>query len=59
VIAFRDATAQRLGERLIVRSVEDSIEQGKVADPGPLGSRNAHAVRDAAGGRSPSSASTR
>ena len=41
VIAFRDATAQRLGERLIVRSVEDSIEQGKVADPGPLGSRNA------------------
>ncbi len=41
VIDFRDATAQRLGERLIVRSVQDSIDQGKVADPGPLGSRNA------------------
>jgi len=41
VIAFRDATAQRLGERLIVRSVEDSINRGLVADPGPLGSRNA------------------
>ncbi len=41
VIAFRDATAQRLGERLIVRSVEDSIARGLVADPGPIGSRNA------------------
>ena len=41
VIAFRDATAQRLGERLIVRTVQDSIDRGLVADPGPLGSRNA------------------
>ncbi|HSF48345.1 MAG TPA: phosphoadenosine phosphosulfate reductase family protein, partial [Burkholderiales bacterium] len=30
VIAFRDYRAAQLGERLIVRSVEDSIRQGKV-----------------------------
>ena len=41
VIAHRDATARRLGERLIVASVEESIARGDVADPGPLGSRNA------------------
>ena len=41
VINFRDATAARLGERLLVRQVADSIARGSVADPGPLGSRNA------------------
>ncbi len=41
VIDFRDATAARLGERLLVRQVADSIARGSVADPGPLGSRNA------------------
>ena len=30
VIAFRDYRAQQLGERLIVRSVEDSIKSGRV-----------------------------
>src|SRR5256885_17146404 len=30
VIAFRDARAAELGERLIVRSVEDSIRRGTV-----------------------------
>src|SRR5262245_32989948 len=30
VIAFRDKRAAELGERLVVRSVEDSIKQGKV-----------------------------
>jgi sulfate adenylyltransferase subunit 2 len=32
VIAFRDRRAQELGERLIVRSVEDSIAQGRVVE---------------------------
>jgi sulfate adenylyltransferase subunit 2 len=40
VIAFRDTTVERLGARLVVASVQASIDQGKVADPGPLGSRN-------------------
>ena len=30
VIAFRDRTAERLGERLIVRTVQDSIDRGRV-----------------------------
>ena len=30
VIAFRDARAAELGERLLVRSVEDSIRGGRV-----------------------------
>ncbi len=29
-----------LGERLIVASVQESIDRGRVADPGPTGSRN-------------------
>ena len=40
VIAFRDHRAQELGERLIVRSVEDSIAQGRVVEQ-PGQSRNA------------------
>jgi sulfate adenylyltransferase subunit 2 len=32
VIEFRDRRAQELGERLIVRSVEDSIAQGRVVE---------------------------
>jgi sulfate adenylyltransferase subunit 2 len=32
VIKFRDETAERLGERLIVASVEDSIKEGKAKD---------------------------
>jgi len=40
VIAYRDVTISALGARLIVASVQSSIDRGKVADPGPLGSRN-------------------
>src|SRR5579871_1074156 len=42
VIAFRDARAAELGERLIVRSVEDSIARGRVRLRSPLESRNRH-----------------
>jgi sulfate adenylyltransferase subunit 2 len=42
VIAFRDRRAAELGERLEVRSVEDSIRQGKVVLKHPLESRNKH-----------------
>ncbi len=41
VIAFRDYRAAQLRERLIVRSVEDSIRQGKVVIKTPNQSRNA------------------
>ena len=41
VIAFRDERALALGERLIVRSVEDSIARGTVRLRGELDSRNA------------------
>ena len=41
VIAFRDARATQLGERLIVRSVEDSIRRGTVKLLSPDDSRNA------------------
>ncbi len=41
VIAFRDARAQELGERLIVRSVEDSIRRGTVVLRHENESRNA------------------
>lgn len=41
VIAFRDRRAAELGERLIVRSVEDSIRRGTVRLPHPNASRNA------------------
>jgi sulfate adenylyltransferase subunit 2 len=40
VLDFRDRTVESVGARLIVAKVQDSIDQGKVADPGLLGSRN-------------------
>jgi sulfate adenylyltransferase subunit 2 len=42
VIAFRDKRAAQLGERLIVRSVEDSIKQRRVILKSPDESRNVH-----------------
>jgi sulfate adenylyltransferase subunit 2 len=42
VIAFRDRRAAELDERLIVRSVEDSIAQGRVVLNSPGESRNVH-----------------
>lgn len=42
VIAFRDRRAAQLGERLIVRSVEDSIAAGRVVLRSPDESRNKH-----------------
>jgi len=41
VIAFRDVRAAELGEKLIVRSVEDSIARGTVRLRSPTESRNA------------------
>jgi sulfate adenylyltransferase subunit 2 len=41
VLEFRDARARDLGEKLIVRSVEDSIARGTVKLRGELDSRNA------------------
>ena len=40
VIEFRDNTVARLGARLVVAKVQDTIDQGKVQDPGAMGSRN-------------------
>src|SRR5579872_5396356 len=41
VIAFRDQLVERLGERLIVASVQDSIDKGRVREEtGPRASRN-------------------
>jgi sulfate adenylyltransferase subunit 2 len=40
VLAFRDATVAEIGARLVVAKVQDTIDQGKVVDPGLLGSRN-------------------
>ena len=42
VIAFRDARAAELGERLIVRSVQDSIASGRAVLKSPDESRNVH-----------------
>jgi sulfate adenylyltransferase subunit 2 len=42
VIAFRDRRAAELGERLIVRSVEDSMARGSVVLKSPGESRNKH-----------------
>jgi sulfate adenylyltransferase subunit 2 len=42
VIDFRDARAAELGERLIVRHVEDSIRTGRVVLSSPDESRNKH-----------------
>jgi sulfate adenylyltransferase subunit 2 len=40
VLEYRDRAAKKAGARLIVAKVQDSIDEGKVADPGPLGLRN-------------------
>ena len=40
VIAYRDARVAELGEELIVARVQDSIDRGRVQDPGPGQSRN-------------------
>jgi sulfate adenylyltransferase subunit 2 len=40
VIAFRDKRAAELGERLIVRSLEDSIKAGRIVLKSPMQSRN-------------------
>jgi len=40
VLDFRDRAAAAAGARLLVAKVQDTINQGKVADPGLLGSRN-------------------
>ncbi len=41
VIEFRDSLIERLGERLVVASVEESIRQGRVVEEtGPRASRN-------------------
>jgi sulfate adenylyltransferase subunit 2 len=40
VLAFRDERVAELGETLLVASVQESIERGRVGDPGPGGSRN-------------------
>ena len=42
VIAYRDKRAAELGERLIVRSVEDSMKRGTVVLKSPDESRNKH-----------------
>jgi sulfate adenylyltransferase subunit 2 len=40
VIEYRDRTVARLGLRLVVASVQDDIDAGRVPDPGPGASRN-------------------
>ncbi len=40
VLDFRDRRVEELGERLLVASVQESIDTGRVADPGPSGMRN-------------------
>jgi sulfate adenylyltransferase subunit 2 len=40
VLAYRDAQVEAEGARLLVAKVQDSIDQGRVADPGPNASRN-------------------
>ncbi len=40
VIEFRDRLVAEMGVELVVASVQDAIDQGRVADPGPTGSRN-------------------
>ena len=42
VIAFRDQRARELGERLIVRTIDDSIAKGRVVLRTPDESRNRH-----------------
>lgn len=42
MIEFRDRQAAELGERLLVRSVEDSVARGRVVLKSPDESRNVH-----------------
>ena len=45
VIEFRDRRVSGQGHRLIVASVQESIDSGRVADPGPGASRNRQQTR--------------
>jgi sulfate adenylyltransferase subunit 2 len=45
VIEFRDRRVDGQGHRLIVASVQESIDSGRVADPGPGASRNRQQTR--------------
>ncbi|MFL6082511.1 MAG: sulfate adenylyltransferase subunit CysD [Mycobacterium sp.] len=45
VIEFRDRRVTGQGHRLIVASVQESIDSGRVADPGPGASRNRQQTR--------------
>ncbi len=40
VLEYRDAMAVKYGAQLLIAKVQDSIDQGRVPDPGPLGMRN-------------------
>ena len=40
VLAYRDAQVEGVRARLLVASVQDSIDHGRVSDPGPGASRN-------------------
>ena len=40
VIVFRDEIVERFNLDLVVASVQESIDTGRIADPGPTGSRN-------------------
>ncbi len=40
VLEYRDHYVAQLGARLLVAKVQDSIDRGRVADPGPMGVRN-------------------
>jgi len=40
VLSYRDAQTAREGARLLVARVQDSIDRGRVPDPGPVASRN-------------------
>ncbi len=40
VLEYRDLMAERYHAQLLIAKVQDSIDQGRVPDPGPLGMRN-------------------
>jgi sulfate adenylyltransferase subunit 2 len=40
VLAYRDAMVEKFQAQLVVASVQEAIDKGRVADPGPLGMRN-------------------
>src|SRR3954464_1649480 len=40
VIEYRDRLVERMGVRLVVASVQEAIDSGRLPDPGPHGSRN-------------------